>query len=262
MNLEKKEGTVLEKEKIEVSHLTFQFANRDKEQSEPVLDDVSFSVSEGETVGIIGANGVGKSTLLRIMVGLLPGYEGSVRVDGLDVVKENLPQIRQKAGYVFQDSDSQLFMNTVYEDVAFAPANYGMSDEKVHERTMEALRMTQIEELKDRHIYRLSGGQKKLAAIATVLSMGAEILLMDEPSAALDPHNRRRLINILNNLPGMKIIASHDLDFIYDTCDRVILLSHGRIAGDGNAKEVLREEKLLEENGLELPLSFRFVKGV
>lgn len=248
--------------KIEIENLTFRYKSRDKGQTAPVLKEAAFFAEDGESVGIIGANGAGKSTLLKILVGLLPGYEGSVQVCGMDVVKENLSAIRRKAGYVFQDSDSQLFMNTVYEDVAFAPRNYGMSEEKVKERTLEALRQTGIEELKDRHIYRLSGGQKKLAAIASVLSMGAEILLMDEPSAALDPGNRRKLIHILNELPAVRLIAAHDLDFIYDTCGRTVLLSEGEIVRAGKTEEILKDEELLASHGLELPLSFRFMKGV
>lgn len=249
-------------DKIDVKNLTFWYGSRDKGQNEPVLNDIGFSAAENESVGIIGPNGAGKSTLLKILIGLLEGYKGEVKIAGYEVRKENYPLIRKEAGYVFQDSDSQLFMNTVYEDVAFAPRNYGMGETEVHQRTMEALLRTHIEELKDRHIYRLSGGQKKLAAIAAVLSMGARILLMDEPSAALDPKNRKNLIHILNELPGIKIIASHDLDFIYDTCERTILLSEGQIVKDGLTGDILKNRKLLEENGLELPLSFRFLKGV
>jgi cobalt/nickel transport system ATP-binding protein len=122
--------------KIVIDGLTFRYGSRDRGQSAPVLKDASFSVEDGESVGIIGANGAGKSTLLKILVGLLPGYGGTVQVCGMDVTKENLSSIRRKAGYVFQDSDSQLFMNTVYEDVAFAPRNYGMSETEVEERTL------------------------------------------------------------------------------------------------------------------------------
>lgn len=249
-------------QKIEVTNMSFQYGNRDKEQVNHVLKNLNFSIAGGESVGLIGANGVGKSTLLKILVGLLPGYEGKAMVDGILVEKKNLSRIRQAAGYVFQDSESQLFMNTVYEDVAFGPANYGLSEKEVHEKTMEALKKTHIEELKDRHIYRLSGGQKKLVAISTVLSMDIQILLMDEPSAALDPQNRNLLIHLVKELPGTKLIASHDLDFIYDTCERVILLWEGKIIRDGKTEEILKNRMLLEENGLKLPLSFRFMKGV
>ena len=166
-------------------------------------------------------------------------------------------EIRQKIGYVFQDSDSQLFMPTVYEDVAFAPRNYGFSKEEVNERTIEALKSIGIEELQDRQIYRLSGGEKKLASIATVLSMKPDILIFDEPTIALDPKNRRRFINVLNSLKGTKIVTSHDLDLIYDTCDRTILIADGNIIFDGDTKTILQNKDLLEKNGLELPLSLQ-----
>lgn len=247
---------------VEVKHLTFGYGSRDRGQKKNVLENISFSIEPEEAIGIIGANGVGKSTLLRLMVGLLLDPEGEILIDGMKVKKENLAQIRRIAGYVFQDSDSQLFMNTVYDDVSFAPRNYGLAETEVEERTLDALRKTQIEDLRDRRIYRLSGGQKKLVSIATVLTVGAEILLMDEPSAALDPKNRRQLINTLNSLHNTKIIASHDLDFIYDTCERTILLADGKIVKDGKTEEILKDRKLLEESGLELPLSFRFMEDI
>ena len=145
-------------------------------------------------------------------------------------------------GYVFQDSNSQLFMTIVFDDVAFAPRNYGLSSAEVDKRVHDALRQVHILELKDKQTYKLSGGEKKLAAIATILSMDPDIILMDEPSAALDPKNRRNLIHILNELPQTKLIASHDLDFIADTCTRVLLLSHGEIVADGNACELLHDK--------------------
>ena len=205
---------------------------------------------------MIGANGAGKSTLLKLLVGLLADYKGDIKIGGTRVEKSSLAHIRRKTGYVFQDSESQLFMSTVYEDVAFAPRNYGLSEEEVKKRTIRALENVHMEQMKEKQIYRLSGGQKKLASIATILSMEPDVILLDEPSVALDPRNRRNLIRVLNELPGTKIIASHDLDFIYDTCKRVILISDGRITADGPAEELLKDKVLLEHNGLELPLSF------
>lgn len=240
---------------IKISNLNFEY-----KKNIPVIKDLSLSILPNESVGIIGANGAGKSTLLKILVGLAGEFEGNINVNGLDMNKENLPDIRQRLGYVFQDSDSQLFMNTVYEDVAFAPRNYGMSEEEVHKIVTEALKRTHTEDIAGSHIYRLSGGQKKLVAIATVLSTGSDVMLMDEPSAALDPSNRENLISILNDLSCTKIIASHDLDFIYDTCERTIILSDGRIAYDGATKETLKNEELLKRNNLRLPLSFRYIK--
>ena len=178
-------------------------------------------------------------------------------INHLKVEKKNLQEIRQKIGYVFQDSDSQLFMPTVYEDVAFAPRNYGFSKEEVDKRTTQALKSIGIEELQDRQIYRLSGGEKKLASIATVLSMEPDILIFDEPTIALDPRNRRRFINVLNSLNGTKIVTSHDLDLIYDTCDRTILIADGKMIFDGDTKTILQNNDLLESNGLELPLSLQ-----
>lgn len=235
---------------IEAKHLTFSYGGHRE-----VLSDLNFSISGEETVGLIGANGVGKSTMLKLLVGLLTGYSGVLRVNQMDVEKQNLAAIREKTGYVFQDSDSQLFMSTVYEDVAFAPRNYRYPDKEVEERVKRALEMVHIENLRDSQIYRLSGGEKKLASIATILSTDPEMILLDEPSVALDPRNRRNLIHVLLKLPGLKIIASHDLDLIMDTCQRTILLSDGRIVRDGCTKEILSNQELLEANGLELPLS-------
>ena len=153
-----------------------------------------------------------------------------------------------------QDSDSQLFMTTVGEDVAFGPRNYGLSESEVRARTDAALAETGITHLKDRTIMKLSGGEKKLASIATILSMEPEILLLDEPSIALDPRNRRNIINILNRIQATKIIASHDLDMIMDICSRTILMAGGKIIADGPTDQILRDRELLEGNSLELPL--------
>lgn len=236
---------------IEVEKVSFSY-----EKQNPVLKDISFCAGEGESVGIIGANGVGKSTLLKLLVGLHLNYEGDIRVEGIPLEKKTLGAVREKVGYVFQDSDSQLFMSNVYEDVAFAPRNYGLPEEEVRRRVERALELVHIAHLKEKQIYKLSGGEKKLVSIATILSMTPDIILMDEPSVALDPGKRRNLIHILNEFPYLKLIASHDLDFIWDTCKRTILMAEGRIVCDGKTKEILRDEKLLESHGLELPLSF------
>ena len=236
---------------ISVSDLSF--GNDSKRK---VLENINFQLKKGESVGLVGANGVGKSTLLRILVGLNTGFQGDVMVNNIPLEKKNLKTIRKNVGYVFQDADSQLFMSTVFDDVAFAPRNYGMSEAEVNEKTMEALKVVHIEQLKDKQIYKLSGGEKKLASIATILSTEPDVILMDEPSVALDPKNRRNLINILNQLNQAKIIASHDLNMIMDTCERTILLSDGKIIKDGNTKEILLDKELMEESGLELPLGY------
>ena len=236
---------------ISVSDLSFGYDSKRK-----VLENINFQLKKGESVGLVGANGVVKSTLLRILVGLNTGFQGDVMVNNIPLEKKNLKTIRKNIGYVFQDADSQLFMSTVFDDVAFAPRNYGMSEAEVNEKTMEALKVVHIEQLKDKQIYKLSGGEKKLASIATILSTEPDVILMDEPSVALDPKNRRNLINILNRLNQAKIIASHDLNMIMDTCERTILLSDGKIIKDGNTKEILLDKELMEESGLELPLGY------
>ena len=236
--------------KIDVQHLDFSYDGKRE-----VLSDISFQAAEGESIGIIGANGAGKSTLLKILVGLELTFSGDVRIDGLLLTKEHLSEIRGKTGYVFQDSDSQLFMTTVGEDVAFAPRNYGFSEEETEKRVREALEKVHITHLRETSIYRLSGGEKKLASLATILSMTPEMILLDEPTVALDPGNRRNLIRVTNELEALKIITSHDLDYIWDTCGRTILMWEGRIVYDGPTEEIMRNREMLEQYGLELPLS-------
>ena len=235
---------------MNIEHLSFSY-----EKKMPILQDISFFAGERESIGIIGANGVGKSTLLKILVGLNLNFEGSIRVEEIPLEKQTIGKIREKIGYVFQDADSQLFMPNVYEDVAFAPRNYGLLEEEVKRRAEAALEAVHIEHLREKPIYKLSGGEKKLASIATILSMTPDIILMDEPSVALDPKNRRNLIGILNEFTHLKMIASHDLDFIWDTCERTILMAEGKIVCDGKTEEILQDEELLEAHGLELPLS-------
>jgi len=222
------------------------------ESGHSVLDNISFEVPQGEALGLIGANGAGKSTLMKILLGLLP-YEGEVSVDGLRVEKKNLAQLRRKMGFVLQDSDNQMFMPTVFEDMMFAPRNYGMSKEEAEAKVDEVLGKLGLEELKHRYNHKISGGEKRMAAIATILTMEPEIIIMDEPSTALDPVNRRTVINTVNKLGMTKIIASHDLDMILDTCERVILLHNGTIVADGKADDILRDKALLEAHRMELP---------
>lgn len=234
---------------IDVDNLSYGY-----EKGKEVLKNISFHAGETDSIGLVGANGVGKSTFLKILVGLNLDFTGSVRVEDIPVQRETLPQIREKIGYVFQDSDSQLFMSTAFQDIAFAPRNYGLPEDEVVRRVDKALELTGIPHLKDKQIFKMSGGEKKLVSIATILSMTPDIILMDEPSIALDPRNRRNLIGILNSFEHLKIIASHDLDMILDTCKRTILMSKGEIICDGPTKEILTDRELLETNGLELPL--------
>lgn len=236
---------------IKVENLSFGY-----EKNNTVLNNLAFGIGQGETVGIIGANGCGKSTLLKVLVGLLL-FDGKVTVCGLEVEKKNYSEIRKKVGYVLQDSDNQLFMSKVKEDIAFAPRNYGYSESEIEEISAEAMNMVGIGHLKDRQNTKLSGGEKKLVSIAVVLAMQPDIMLLDEPTNGLDPYNRRKIINVLKELPQTKLIASHDLDLIYDTCDRVILLSGGEIKADGDINTILKNRELLESHHLELPLRFQ-----
>ncbi len=224
------------------------------EKSQKILTDVSFSIQDGESVGLIGANGAGKSTLMKALLGLLP-YQGKIYVDDLEVTRGNLKEIRRKLGFVLQNSDNQMFMPTVYDDIMFAPLNYGLSREEAERRTDNVLAQLNLSELKHRHNHKISGGEKRMAAIATVLAMEPDVLLMDEPSSALDPYNRRMVIRVICSLTKTKVITSHDLDMIQDTCSRVILLSAGKVVADGPTDAVLSDKSLLEAHRMELPLS-------
>ena len=237
-------------EVLKLENVSFAYDN-----GHEVLKDISLVLTEGEQVALIGANGVGKSTLLKLFVGLLSPQSGRVSVSGLTVEKANLVAVRRAAGYVFQDAESQLFLANVWEDVAFGPRNEGLVGEDLRRRVDEALSSVGLTSLAAEHVYRLSGGQKRLASIATVLALRPDSLLLDEPTLALDPRNRRAVIRALSALPCAKLIATHDLDFVLDACTRVLLMDDGRIVADGRPDELLRDRTLLERHGLELPLS-------
>ena len=237
-------------EVLKLENVSFAYDN-----GHEVLKEISLVLTEGEQVALIGANGVGKSTLLKLFVGLLSPQSGRVSVSGLPVEKANLVAVRRAAGYVFQDAESQLFLANVWEDVAFGPRNEGLVGEDLRRRVDEALSSVGLTSRAAEHVYRLSGGQKRLASIATVLALRPDSLLLDEPTLALDPRNRRAVIRALSALPCAKLIATHDLDFVLDACTRVLLMDDGRIVADGRPDELLRDRTLLERHGLELPLS-------
>ena len=236
--------------------IEFQNVDFSYEKDRKVLHDMSFSIGRGESVGLIGANGAGKSTIMKLLLGLLGPDSGKVLIDGIEVKKETLGDIRAKLGFVLQNSDNQMFMPTVYEDMIFGPLNYGLPREEADRRVDEVLGRLGLEYLKDRYNHKISGGEKRMAAIATILAMEPEAILMDEPTSALDPYNRRIVINTIKGLSQTRLIASHDLDMILDTCDRVILISGGRIAADGPVREILTDRELLEANRMELPFCF------
>ena len=238
--------------KVEVRNLHFSYPD-----GHEALKDISFTIYHGESVGIIGANGAGKSTILMLLMGILFPDSGEVLVGDVHLTKKTLPMIRQRLGLVFQNPDDQLFMTNVYDDVAFGPRNYKLDEEDVNDRVMKALELVGISELKDRAPFKLSGGEKRAASIASVLSMEPDVLIMDEPTSALDPKARRRVIELLNSFKHTKIITSHDLDLVLETCKRVIVVENGKISADGASTEILTDRNLLDSCGLELPLSIQ-----
>ena len=217
------------------------------------VKNISFLIRHGEAVGIIGANGAGKSTLLMLLMGVLFPNHGEVLVGDVRLTKKTLPIMRQRLGMVFQDPDDQLFMTTVYDDVAFGPRNYKLDEKEVEKRVIQALEMVGILHLKDRAPFKLSGGEKRAAAIACVLSMQPDILIMDEPTSALDPKSRRRVMGLMKSFEHTKIITSHDLDMVLETCDRVIVIRDGEVVADGSTIEILANEELMNQSGLEVP---------
>jgi cobalt/nickel transport system ATP-binding protein len=221
----------------------------------PALGEISLSVSPGERAALIGANGAGKSTLLLALIGILSPSAGEIILGGVRAEKKTLGELRRIAGMTWQNPEDQLFMPTVYEDVAFGPRNYGWDEGEIRVRAEAVLARLGIAHLRDRLSHRLSGGEKRLAALAGILVMEPALLLLDEPSSFLDPRSRRRLITILDALPQTMLIATHDLDLALDLCPRVILLREGRIRADGAAEDILGDAPLLDECGLEPPLS-------
>jgi cobalt transport protein ATP-binding subunit len=229
---------------IEIYNLSFAYHN-----GHQALRDVSLSVQPGEKVALVGPNGAGKSTLLLHLNGILQG-EGTVRVTGQEVAEPNLAHIRAQVGMVFQDPDDQLFSPTVFDDVAFGPLYGGLPEEDVRRRVTWALAQVGLEGYAERVSHHLSLGEKKRAAIATVLSMQPEILALDEPTAGLDPHTRHRLIGLLQELPQTMLAATHDMRLVAEVFPRTVVLDNGRVVADGPTDALLADERLLEAHGL------------
>lgn len=221
------------------------------------LGGISFRITHGESVAIIGANGAGKSTLLLHLNGYLTPSAGAVRIGDFPLTKGTLPEIRRTVGMVFQDPDDQLFMPTVYEDVAFGPMNLGLSGAELESCVTGALDRVDAGHLAKKAPYHLSVGEKKRVAIATVLSMSPDILVMDEPTNGLDPYARRQLIALLKEFSHTKIFTSHDLDMVLELCERTIVLNNGEVRADGPTREIFQNEALLAECRLEKPLSMQ-----
>lgn len=226
------------------------------------LCGVSFRITHGEKVALVGANGAGKSTLLLHTNGLLMPSQGGVVLGGIALTRRTLPLVRQSVGLVFQDSDNQLFMPTVEEDVAFGPSNMRLEPEEIRRRVTEALDAVGALDLRGESPFRLSGGQKKRVAIATVLAMEPSVLVMDEPTSNLDPRARRQIIDLIRRFGHTTLIATHDMEMVLDLCDRTIVMKEGRIVADGSTRHVFGDLALLEECGLEQPCELRMKRAL
>jgi len=250
--LESIEGKKMSHHIIEAENLHYTYPDKTV-----ALQGVNFTITHGESVALIGENGAGKSTLLMHLNGSLTASSGEMRIGHVPVTKKTISSIRQSVGMVFQNPDDQLFMSTVFDDVAFGPINMGLPEDEVRKRVKEALETVGLPDRAERHPHHLSGGEKRRVAIATVLSMSPNILAMDEPSSDLDPKSRRMLINLLKSFDHTKIIASHDLDLIAEVCERTIIIFKGKIEKDAPTKEIFQDIDLLERCSLEQPLSMQ-----
>ncbi|MET7453878.1 ABC transporter ATP-binding protein [Streptomyces sp. NPDC005574] len=236
---------------LEVSGLAFAYPD-----GHQALFGVDFTVARGERVALLGPNGAGKTTLVLHLNGILSGGTGTVRVAGLPVGARHMAEIRRKVGIVFQDPDDQLFMPSVREDVAFGPAAAGLRGPELEARVDRALAQVGMAEFKDRPPHHLSFGQRRRVAVATVLAMEPEILVLDEPSSNLDPASRRELADILRSLDVTVLMVTHDLPYALELCPRALILSDGTIAADGKTAELLSDDGLMRAHRLELPFGF------
>jgi len=228
-------------------------------QGADVLNGISFRITHGEAVGLIGGNGAGKSTLLMHLNGFLTPRSGEIRIGDTPLTAQTVAAARRAVGVVFQDPDDQLFMPTVAEDVAFGPLNLGLPVDEVERRVRAALERVGMTHVRERPPYKLSAGEKRAVAIATVLAMRPDILVMDEPTSNLDSRARRRLIELLRGFEHTRIIATHDLELVVEICSRVLIMDAGRIVADGPTRTVLNDLELLHAHGLERPHSLSHV---
>lgn len=233
---------------IEVEHLHFVYPN-----GYEALKGVDLVVARGEKLAVIGPNGAGKSTLLLHLNGIHLPSHGRVRVAGVDVTRQTAKRVRAEVGLVFQDPDDQLFSPTVFEDVAFGPIHMGLPPDEVHRRVEAALASVGMSGSERRAPFHLSLGQRKRVALATVLSMGPSVLVLDEPSAGLDPRGRRELIGLLRTLDQTLIVSTHDMRLVAEIFPRTVILDDGRVVADGPTEKLLADEALLEAHGLERP---------
>jgi cobalt/nickel transport system ATP-binding protein len=236
---------------IQVTKLNFNYPD-----GKEALRDVSFFVSSGECVGLVGPNGSGKSTLLLHLNGILPDtFDGSSKVviNGKSITRNTVNEIRRDVGLMFQDPDDQLFCPTVFEDIAFGPRQFGLSEKEIRLRVERALAQTGLSGFENRFPYHLSNGEKRRVCLAGVLACEPLVLALDEPTSYLDPRGKRNLHQILKALPVTKIIATHDLEMVVELCSRTIVLYEGRVVADGPTRELLGNEELMLRHGLEKP---------
>ena len=236
---------------IEIRDLRFSYPDGTR-----VLDGVDLDVVAGERVAVLGPNGAGKTTLMLHLNGILRPESGTVSIDGTEVTPATARAIRQRVGLVFQDPDDQLFMPTIGEDVAFGPANYGLRGPALDARVARALAQVGLTDAADRPPQRLSLGQRRRAAIATILSMDVDVVVLDEPTSNLDPTARRELTQTLDALAATVVVVTHDLPYALELCPRSVILDHGRIVADGPTVELLGDADLLRRHRLELPWGF------
>ncbi len=237
---------------IEVVAVSFDYPDGTR-----ALRDVSLSIRAGEAVALVGPNGAGKTTLLLLLTGCLFPTSGTVRVDGMELRPDTCTELRRRIGFVFQDPDDQLFMPTVWDDVAFGPRNLGYGEAEVARRVRAALDAVGAAGLAERPPYRLSVGQRRAVSLATVLAMEPSIVVLDEPGAGLDPRGRRALARILLDLSCTRLMATHDLDLAVATCRRAILLDGGTVVAEGPLPDLFADEALMDAHGLERPASLR-----
>lgn len=261
---------------VRVSDLAYRYPD-----GKEALRGVSFQVREGECVALVGPNGAGKSTLLLHLNGLLParrrdapghhhglreagrniGSAGSVWIDGVAVNPRNGPEVRRRVGLLFQDPDDQLFCSTVLEDVAFGPLNLGLARADARKLALECLARVDLEPAADRPPHHLSFGERKRVCLAGVLACQPSVLVLDEPTANLDPRGRRKFIHLIQSLKATKLIATHDLELVLEICPRAILLDAGQVVADGDSRTILGDAELVEAHGLELPLSLSLARA-
>ena len=238
---------------VSIRHLTVRYPDGNL-----ALREIAGDIEPNETVGIVGPNGAGKTTLFLCLAGVLPVPAGTIEVAGLNLASAHQRRLLPtKLGIVFQDSEDQLFGSTVVEDVAFGPLNLGLSVAAARERAAEALHHVSLDGLEERVPFHLSGGEKRRVALAGILAMKPEVLLLDEPSSQLDPRGRRQLIDLVNRLPGTRLMATHDLELVLQTCARTWLLDEGWLIADGPTSSILADKALMERHGLEVPYSLR-----